>query len=295
MFAYQRMLRAIQKDGVIRPNRTGTDTLGIFGYQLRHDLSKGFPLLTTKKVFFKGVVEELLWMLRGETNVRSLQAAGVHIWDEWADADGELGPIYGAQWRHFGAQWRGSSAPGDDGPDQIKDVIDSIIKNPDSRRHIVSAWHPGVVPFQKLPPCHVMFQFDVRDGRLSCHMYQRSADAFLGVPFNIASYALLTHLIAYRTELLPGDLIISYGDLHIYRNHFDAVEEQLSRRPRKLPGLVLELPGAFSYMQLPPGDSRLNEPLPGDQRLTEPWDVKSSDIRVYDYYPMAAIKAPVAV
>lgn len=280
MFTYQRMLRTILKDGKTRTNRTGVNTLGIFGYQFRHPLLDGggtsqFPLLTTKKIFLKGVVEELLWMLRGETNVRSLQAAGVHIWDEWANAEnGELGPVYGAQWRNFG------------GVDQIAQVIHSLWFNRDSRRHLVSAWNPPDLPHQALPPCHVMFQFDVCAGRLSCHMYQRSADAFLGVPFNIASYALLTHIIAYRTNLIPGDLIISYGDLHIYNNHFDAVEEQLSRRPRKLPMLHLDLPGYQT-------DQSTDNPFTGNYR--EPWDIKADEVQIINYDPHPSIKAAVAV
>lgn len=262
MWAYKRMIKTILQSGNTRTDRTGVGTHGIFGYQFRHNLELGFPLLTTKRIFFKGVVEELLWMLRGETNIRSLQAAGVHIWDEWADENGELGPVYGKQWRDFG------------GVDQIANVIDNIRRTPDSRRLIVSAWNPPDIALQKLPPCHALFQFYVDNGRLSCHMYQRSADAFLGVPFNIASYALLTHIIARRVQLTVGELIISFGDLHIYNNHRDQIEEQMKRTPRALPRLYLS------------GDVR---------RDPREYSLANGDFVLEDYNPRDSIKASVAV
>ncbi|MDH4181899.1 MAG: thymidylate synthase, partial [Betaproteobacteria bacterium] len=242
MRQYLDLLRHVRDAGVRKDDRTGTGTLSVFGAQLRFDLSAGFPLVTTKKVHTKSIVHELLWFLRGETNVRSLQQAGVTIWDEWADANGELGPVYGHQWRH----WKGS-----DGRevDQIADLIRDIRRNPDSRRLIVSAWNVGDIPRMKLPPCHAFFQFYVAGGRLSCQLYQRSCDLFLGVPFNIASYALLTHMVAQQCDLGVGDFVWTGGDCHIYLNHLEQVGLQLAREPRALPALVIRRrpPTIFEY------------------------------------------------
>jgi thymidylate synthase len=235
---YAGMLRQILRDGEVRKDRTGTGTIGVFGTQMRFDLAKEFPLLTTKSVFWKGVVHELLWFLQGSSNVKSLQEAGVHIWDEWANADGELGPVYGVQWR----DWKGVASNGKSRRvDQIDELIVNLVENPFSRRHVVSAWNPLDLPDQKLPPCHCLFQFHVsNDNRLSCQLYQRSADMFLGVPFNIASYALLTHMIAHVTDLEVGELIWTGGDTHIYLNHREQVDEQLSRIGRPAPKLTLD-------------------------------------------------------
>jgi thymidylate synthase len=232
MRQYLDFMRHVREHGVAKHDRTGTGTVSVFGYQRRFDLAAGFPLLTTKKVHTRSIVHELLWFLRGETNVRSLQQAGVTIWDEWADANGELGPVYGVQWRSW---------PAADGRriDQITQVIDQIRSNPDSRRLIVSAWNVGDIPQMKLPPCHAFFQFYVAAGKLSCQLYQRSCDIFLGVPFNIASYALLTHLVAQQTDLDVGEFIWTGGDCHLYANHMEQVELQLSRTPYPLPRLVL--------------------------------------------------------
>jgi thymidylate synthase len=229
---YEDLLRDVLATGSPKTDRTGTGTLSTFGRQIRYDLSQGFPLLTTKRVHAKSIVGELLWFLRGETNVRWLQERGITIWDEWADADGELGPVYGYQWRSW---------PAPDGRhiDQIANVIESIKTNPDSRRHIVSAWNPALIDEMALPPCHAMFQFYVAEGKLSCQLYQRSADLFLGVPFNIASYALLTHMIAAQTGLEVGDFVWTGGDCHIYSNHMEQVELQLSREPYPYPTLRL--------------------------------------------------------
>lgn len=254
---YNRVLRQILVEGEVRKDRTGVGTKALFGAQMRFDLSEGFPLLTTKRVYWKGIVEELLWFLRGETNVRSLQAKGVHIWDEWADEDGELGPVYGSQWRSWPVglvKWEdrrpgtepigvgvldGARVYGDT-IDQIADVIDSLVENPSGRRHIVTAWNPAEVDSMALPPCHVLFQFDVSaDNRLSCQLYQRSADFFLGVPFNIASYALLTHMVAHVTGYDVGEFIWTGGNTHLYLNHLGQAEEQLSRDPYKSPRLLL--------------------------------------------------------
>src|ERR1700723_896818 len=222
-------LRAdIMTTGVRRGDRTGTGTLGVFGRQMRFDLSKGFPLLTTKRVHFRSVLVELLWFLRGETNVRWLQARGVSIWDEWAGADGELGPVYGKQWRSW-------TAPDGRVIDQIAAVQRSIRENPESRRHVVSAWNPAELDDMALPPCHCLFQFFVADGKLSCQLYQRSADVFLGVPFNIASYALLTMMVAQATGLQPGEFVHTFGDVHLYSNHVEQAKLQLSREKRPLP------------------------------------------------------------
>lgn len=231
-FAYLGLLRDILDNGVDRGDRTGTGTRGVFGRQLRFDLGAGFPLLTTKKVHLKSIILELLWFLRGDSNVRWLQEQGVTIWDEWADEDGELGPVYGKQWRSWESK---------DGRviDQIAGVVQSIKTNPNSRRHIVSAWNPAEVDQMALPPCHCLFQFYVADGKLSCQLYQRSADVFLGVPFNIASYALLTQMMAQVTGLKPGDFVHTFGDAHLYANHFEQAKLQLSRTPYAAPQMLL--------------------------------------------------------
>ncbi|MBF2754356.1 MAG: thymidylate synthase [Gammaproteobacteria bacterium AqS3] len=233
MRQYLDLLRHILETGAEKGDRTGTGTISCFGYQLRCDLSEGFPLLTTKKLHLRSIVYELLWMLRGETNVRYLQQNGVSIWDEWADADGELGPVYGQQWR----SWAGA----DGGVvDQIARVIEEARRNPDSRRLMVSAWNPALVDEMALPPCHTLFQFYIAEGRMSCHLYQRSADAFLGVPFNIASYALLTHMMACVCGYAPGEFVHSFGDVHLYSNHLVQAREQLTRSPLPLPRLELQ-------------------------------------------------------
>ncbi len=227
---YEDLLRDVLEIGTHKDDRTGTGTTSVFGRQLRFDLSQGFPLITTKRVHFKSIAYELLWFLRGDSNVRWLQDNGVTIWDEWADADGDLGPVYGVQWRSW---------PTPDGGhiDQLSDVIEQIRQSPDSRRLIVSAWNPADIPDMALAPCHALFQFYVADGRLSCQLYQRSADLFLGVPFNIASYALLTQMIAHQVGLEPGDFVWTGGDCHIYDNHVDQVREQLTREPYPYPTL----------------------------------------------------------
>jgi thymidylate synthase len=225
---YLDLLADILANGARRGDRTGTGTLGVFGRQMRFDLSKGFPLLTTKKLHRKSIILELLWFLRGDTNVRWLQERGVSIWNEWADAEGELGPVYGKQWRSW-------AAPDGRVIDQIAAVVNSLKTNPDSRRHIVSAWNPAEVEDMALPPCHCLFQFFVADGKLSCQLYQRSADVFLGVPFNIASYALLTLMMAKVCGLQPGEFVHTLGDAHLYMNHLDQAREQLSRDPLPLP------------------------------------------------------------
>ncbi|HSM17747.1 MAG TPA: thymidylate synthase [Gemmatimonadales bacterium] len=232
MKQYLDLLRHVRDHGHAKSDRTGTGTLSIFGYQMRYDLARGFPLVTTKRVHFKSVVYELLWFLRGDTNVRYLQEHGIRIWNEWADAEGNLGPIYGRQWRSW---------PAPDGGyiDQLGHVIEQIRRDPDSRRHMVCSWNVAELPAMALAPCHVLFQFYVSEGRLSCQLYQRSADLFLGVPFNIASYALLTAMVAQVTGLAPGEFIHTFGDAHVYRNHLAAVDLQLSREPRRLPTLRL--------------------------------------------------------
>ena len=229
---YLDLLADILANGVRRDDRTGTGTLGVFGRQMRFDLARGFPLLTTKKLHWRSIVVELLWFLRGETNVRWLQERGVSIWDEWADEAGELGPVYGKQWRSW-------AAPDGRSIDQIARLMEGLKTNPNGRRHIVSAWNPADVDDMALPPCHCLFQFFVAEGRLSCQLYQRSADVFLGVPFNIASYALLTHLVAQAVGLQPGEFVHTLGDAHLYLNHLDQAREQLARAPRPLPRLVL--------------------------------------------------------
>ncbi len=238
---YLDLLADILENGVQRGDRTGTGTLGVFGRQMRFDLSRGFPLLTTKKLHRKSIILELLWFLRGDTNVRWLQERGVSIWDEWADEAGELGPVYGKQWRSW-------AAPNGQTIDQITQVVASLKANPDSRRHIVSAWNPAEVEDMALPPCHCLFQFYVAEGRLSCQLYQRSADVFLGVPFNIASYALLTAMMARVLGLEPGDFVHTLGDAHLYLNHVDQAREQLTRRPLPLPTLeIADRPDLFSF------------------------------------------------
>lgn len=232
MQPYHDLLRDVFDNGVDRPDRTGTGTRSVFGRQVRYDLGQGFPLLTTKKLHLKSIIYELLWFLRGDTNVRWLQERGVKIWDEWADANGDLGPVYGSQWRSWPDGHGGTI-------DQIAEVVRSIRTNPDSRRHIVTAWNPAEIEDMKLPPCHCLFQFYVADGKLSCQLYQRSADLFLGVPFNVASYALLTAMMAQVTELEPGEFVHTFGDLHLYHNHFEQARLQLQRAPRPLPRLTL--------------------------------------------------------
>ena len=232
MKQYLDLVRHVMENGVDKEDRTGTGTRSVFGYQLRCNLADGFPLLTTKKVHLKSIIYELLWFLRGDTNVRWLQEHGVRIWNEWADENGDLGPVYGSQWRAW--------PDGNGGTiDQIAQVIDQIKNTPDSRRIMVSAWNVAEVPTMKLPPCHSLFQFYVAQGKLSLQLYQRSADLFLGVPFNIASYALLLMMVAHVTGLEPGEFVHTFGDAHIYRNHFDQIREQLSREPRPLPRMVL--------------------------------------------------------
>ncbi len=250
--------------GTSRQDRTGTGTRSVFGYQMRFDLSAGFPLITTKKLHLKSIIHELLWFLRGETNVKSLNEHGVTIWNEWADDDGELGPVYGSQWR----SWPASN---NQRIDQISQVIEEIKTNPDSRRLIVSAWNVGEIPKMALPPCHVLFQFYVADGRLSCQLYQRSADIFLGVPFNIASYALLTMMVASVTDLEPGDFIHTFGDAHLYQNHIDQAQTQLSRQPKALPTM------------------RINP------RVSSIFDFKFEDFELLNYSPHPHIPAPIAV
>ena len=264
MRQYLDLMDRVLKTGVEKRDRTGTGTLSVFGHQMRFDLAEGFPLVTTKKLHLKSIVYELLWFLRGDTNARWLQQRGVTIWDEWADANGELGPIYGHQWR---AWPRGHSGT----LDQISSVISAIKNTPDSRRLIVTAWNPADLPMQALPPCHVLFQFYVAGGRLSCQLYQRSADIFLGVPFNIASYALLTLMVAQIVGLAPGEFVHSFGDVHLYLNHLDQADEQLSRKPLGLPG-----------MELNPEVSSL-------------FDFVYEDFKLIGYNPHPAIHAEVAV
>lgn len=242
MKSYLELLRHIKENGTLKKDRTGTGTKSVFGYQMRFDLAEGFPLLTTKKLHLKSIIYELLWFLKGDTNIKYLQENNVKIWDAWADKNGDLGPVYGHQWRNWNSE----------GIDQIKEVVEMLKTNPNSRRMIVSAWNPSVLPDitksfadnvssgkAVLPPCHALFQFYVADKKLFCQLYQRSADVFLGVPFNIASYALLTMMIAHVTNLKLGDFVHSFGDVHIYTNHFSQVEEQLKRSPRKLPEMKL--------------------------------------------------------
>ena len=264
MKQYLDLLRTIQQNGTAKSDRTGTGTKSVFGYQMRFDLSKGFPLVTTKKVHVKAVVHELLWFLKGDTNIQYLKDNGVGIWDEWADAQGDLGPVYGKQWRRWEAK---------DGRviDQVAQVVELLKKDPNSRRMIVNAWNVGELEKMALMPCHTMFQFYVAGGKLSCQLYQRSADVFLGVPFNIASYALLTLMMAQATGLEPGDFVHTFGDVHIYSNHEEQVKLQLSRDPKPLP-----------VMKLNPAVKSI-------------FDFKYEDFELLGYDPHPAIKAPVAV
>ncbi|MCS6991837.1 MAG: thymidylate synthase [Chitinophagales bacterium] len=264
MEQYHDFLRHILTSGIQKHDRTGVGTLSIFGYQMRFDLSKGFPLVTTKKVHFKSVVYELLWFLRGDTNINFLRRHGVTIWDEWADANGDLGPIYGKQWR----SWQ---APDGRTIDQLAQVVHLIRTQPDSRRLVVSAWNPADLEHMALPPCHVLFQFYVAQGKLSCQLYQRSADAFLGVPFNIASYSLLTHMIAHVSGLQVGEFIHTFGDAHIYLNHLEQVRQQLGRSIRPLPQI------RFNPM------------------VSDLFAFTYDDIELLNYDPHPPIKAPVAV
>ena len=238
---YLQLLADILANGVQRGDRTGTGTLGVFGRQIRFDLAKGFPVLTTKKLHLRSIFVELLWFLRGDTNVRWLQENGCKIWDEWADANGDLGPVYGKQWRSW-------AAPNGESIDQIAKLVEGLKTNPNSRRHIVSAWNPADVDDMALPPCHCLFQFFVADGKLSCQLYQRSADVFLGVPFNIASYALLTLMVAKVTGLEPGEFVHTFGDAHLYLNHLDQAREQLTREPFPFPTLTIaDKPDLFGF------------------------------------------------
>lgn len=232
MQTYHDLLQRILDEGTRKTDRTGVGTLSVFGYQMRFDLSQGFPMVTTKKLHLKSIVHELLWFLAGDTNIAYLKENGVRIWDEWADETGDLGPVYGRQWRSW-------AAPDGRTIDQMSEVVEAIRTTPDSRRLVVSAWNPADLPDMALAPCHCLFQFHVADGKLSCQLYQRSADAFLGVPFNIASYALLTMMVAQVTRLQPGDFVHSFGDAHLYLNHLDQAREQLSRKPRALPRMLI--------------------------------------------------------
>lgn len=275
MRQYLDLLQRILDEGVQKGDRTGTGTISVFGHQMRFNLSEGFPLVTTKKVHLKSIIYELLWMINGDTNIRYLNNNKVSIWDEWANEDGDLGPVYGAQWRNWN----------NDGIDQIRDVVESIKNNPNSRRHIVTAWNPSVLPDEKekdfskniaagkasLPPCHAFFQFYVANGRLSCQLYQRSADVFLGVPFNIASYSLLTMMMAQVCELEAGDFVHTFGDVHIYNNHIEQVKLQLSRQPRQLPTM------------------RLN------REVKDIFAFKYEDFTLENYNPYDSIKAEVSV
>jgi thymidylate synthase len=241
MQQYLQLMKHVLDTGVKKEDRTGTGTLSVFGYQMRFDLSEGFPLVTTKKLHLKSIIHELLWFLKGETNIRYLKENGVSIWDEWADKNGDLGPVYGAQWR----SWNSASGP----IDQISRLVEQIKSNPDSRRHMVSAWNVGEIDKMALPPCHILFQFYVANGKLSCQLYQRSADIFLGVPFNIASYALFTMMIAQVCDLEPGDFVHTFGDAHLYSNHIEQAKLQLSRDPRPLPKMIInpEVKNIFDF------------------------------------------------
>jgi len=264
MQPYLDLLRHVRDHGTEKSDRTGTGTRSVFGWQMRYDLAKGFPLVTTKKLHLRSIVHELIWFLQGDTNVAYLKENGVSIWDEWADANGDLGPVYGRQWRAW---------PTADGKvvDQIAWVVDEIKRNPDSRRLIVSAWNVGELPKMALMPCHTMFQFYVANGKLSCQLYQRSGDIFLGIPFNIASYALLTHMIAQVTGLEVGDFVHTLGDAHLYSNHIEQADKQLLREPRPLPRLSL------------------------NPEVKSIFDFRFEDVAILDYDPYPAIKAPVAV
>lgn len=275
MRQYLDLLQKILDDGIQKGDRTGTGTISIFGYQMRFDLSEGFPLITTKKVHLKSIIHELLWLISGDTNIKYLHDHKVSIWDEWADESGDLGPVYGAQWRNWN----------NEGIDQLQEVIDSIKGNPNSRRHIVTAWNPSVLPDERekdfsknvaagkaaLPPCHAFFQFYVANGKLSCQLYQRSADVFLGVPFNIASYSLLTMMMAQVCGLQPGDFVHTFGDVHIYNNHIEQVKLQLSRQPRQLPTMKL------------------------NPEVKSLFDFRYEDFSLENYNPYDAIKADVSI
>jgi thymidylate synthase len=280
MKQYLDLLRLILEHGKDRPDRTGTGTRGIFGHQMRFDLREGFPLLTTKKLHTKSIIQELLWFLRGETHVKSLQEAGVRIWNEWATAEqtakfgreeGDLGPVYGHQWRNFGATKTSDGHYAQDGVDQIARLLRDIRENPHSRRLIVTGWNPKEADQVALPPCHTLFQFYVQDGALSCQLYQRSADVFLGVPFNIASYALFTSMIAHVTDLQPGEFVHTFGDAHLYRNHLEQARLQLTRAPRPLPRLVIK------------NDTK------------DLWAIRAEDIAIEGYDPHPHIAAEVSV
>ena len=264
MQVYLDLLRHILENGVEKRDRTGTGTRSVFGHQMRVDLAGGFPLLTTKKLHLRSVIHELLWFLAGDTNIGYLNENGVSIWDEWADPDGDLGPIYGYQWRSW-------PTPGGRRIDQISGVIEAIRTNPESRRHIVSAWNVADVDRMKLPPCHTLFQFYVAEGRLSCQLYQRSADVFLGVPFNLASYALLTRMMAQVCGLEPGEFVHTFGDAHLYLNHLEQARLQLSRRPRPLPRILL------------------------NPRITSIFDFRYGDFELEAYDPHPHIRAPISV
>ncbi len=264
MRQYLDLLRDVVENGTRKSDRTGTGTISAFGRQMRFDLSRGFPATTTKQLYVKGVIHELLWFLQGSTNIKYLKDHGVGIWDSWADENGELGPVYGAQWRHW-------DAPDGSYIDQISQVVEQIKSNPDSRRLLVSAWNVARIDEMRLPPCHCLFQFYVAGKKLSCQLYQRSADLFLGVPFNIASYSLLTMMIAQVTGLGPGDFVHTFGDVHIYANHVEQVHTQLLREPRPLPRMVL------------------------NPAVTSIYDFKYEDFTLEDYNPHPAIRAPIAV
>ena len=274
MKEYLDLLKHVHSKGIEKSDRTGTGTKSVFGYQMRFDLSKGFPLVTTKKIHFKSIIHELLWFINGSTNISYLKENGVRIWNEWADDKGNLGPVYGHQWRNWNSE----------GIDQIQQVIDTLRTNPDSRRMLISAWNPSVLPDTKisfaenvannkaaLPPCHAFFQFYVANNKLSCQLYQRSADVFLGVPFNIASYALLTMMVAQVTNFKPGDFIHTFGDVHLYSNHVEQVREQLTRSPKKLPKIKL------------------------NPKITSIFDFKYDDFELIGYDPYPLIKGKVAV
>ena len=265
MIQYLDLLSHVLKYGNRREDRTGTGTLSVFGWQMRFNLSDGFPLLTTKKLHTHSIIHELIWFISGETNIRYLKENNVRIWDEWADENGELGPVYGQQWRAWKSPYKGQKI------DQLLDVVEQIKNNPESRRLIVSAWNPSEIHKMALPPCHCLFQFYVADGKLSCQLYQRSADIFLGVPFNIASYALLTHMIAHVCKLKVGDFVHSFGDAHLYMNHIDQARLQLKRKPRKLPKIVFdEAPNSLEEFEF-------------------------KHVKLVDYLAEPTIKAPISV
>jgi thymidylate synthase len=264
MRQYLDLMRHVLEHGHQKPDRTGTGTRSVFGYQMRFDLAQGFPMLTTKKLHLKSIIHELLWFLQGNTNIGYLKENGVKIWDEWADENGDLGPVYGHQWRHWPARDGGEI-------DQIRKLLDSLRNNPDSRRHIVTAWNPADVDRMALPPCHALFQFYVANGKLSCQLYQRSADIFLGVPFNIASYALLTLMLAQVCELEPGDFVHTLGDAHLYANHIEQAQLQLSRQPKPLPTMLL------------------------NPAVTDLFAFRFEDFTLQGYDPDPHIAAPVAV